>query len=344
AEAAYGLVLNDERTRLHSRLADALADWHVLGHPLDWSIVGHHLTLANRPLDAFNVILAGAGQASRAGAIQEALQGYRDALDLLDKIPDPGVRDRLEIRCRLHRGATAISARGWGADEAIEDFDRCAELCRRLGPRPEHVSVMSGVYSFYLVQGKLPAARQIAEELRAWIETVNDDYRADNALGFGVLCFYEGDYTGAVEWLSRAARLFELKRLDGRAGQGSPLPYDPFAITLAHLANVLWITGSPRGADDAGDRALTRAATLAFPEGPFTMAYAKSFLAWTYQIRGYHEPAARLAAEVVEIGQRHGFAYWESTGEIHLALAGHGAGRRPDAAETVAVHASIWEL
>src|SRR5262249_36317115 len=68
------------------------------------------------------------------------------------------------------------------------------------------------------------------------------------------------------------------------------------------------------------------------------------FLAWTYQIRGYHETAARLAAEVVEIGQRHGFAYWESTGEIHLALAEHSAGRRADAADTVAVHASIWEL
>jgi class 3 adenylate cyclase/tetratricopeptide (TPR) repeat protein len=340
AEAAYSLVLHDERTRLHGRLADAMAARHTP----DWNIVAHHLALAGRPLDAFEAVLAGAGVAGRAGAIHEAMQGYRVALDLLGKIADLDVRDRLEIRCRLQRGATAISARGWGADEAIEDFERCAEICRRLGPRPEHVSVMTGVYSFYLIQGELPAARRVAEELRSWIDTDDDTYRADNTLAFGLVCFYEGDYAGALECLRTAVQQFEAKRFDGQPEQDWPLPFDPYAITLAHLANVAWITGSPREATTAGDRAVARAASLRFPEGPFTMAYVKTFLAWTYQIRGYHDTAARLAADVVEIARRHGFAYWESTGEIHLAIAEYGAARRPDAADRVAMHASIWEL
>ena len=74
------------------------------------------------------------------------------------------------------------------------------------------------------------------------------------------------------------------------------------------------------------------------------MAYAKSFMSWMYGLGGHHDAAARLAREVREIGTRHGFAYWETTGEIHLALNEYRLDGRPDAWDTVTLHASIWEM
>ena len=220
---------------------------------------------------------------------------------------DPGVRDLLEVRCRLQRGITAVSARGFAAEEAVEDFARCAELCRKLGPRPEHLSAMTGVYSFYLLQGDLAAARQMAGDLRSWVEAGHADYRPENALAFGVLSFFEGDYTGAAERLGQAARQFRTLPADAPRGeQNWLLPFDPLVVTHSHLAPVLWITGRPREAHEAGDRAVARAATLPFPEGPFSMAYAKSYLAWMYAVGGHHETAARIAGEVREIGRRTG--------------------------------------
>jgi tetratricopeptide (TPR) repeat protein len=343
-EAAYGLVLQDRRARLHRRLAEVMAERHASGGPVDWNVVGHHLKRARRPLDAYEAILTGADEARRAGAIPEALQGYRDALELVAEVVDPGVRDLLEIRCRLQRGIAAVSARGFGAEEAVEDFERCAQLCRQLGPRPEHLSAMTGVFSFYLLQGELAAARRLAEDLRSWVETGHADYRPENALAFGVLSFFEGDYTGAVERLGLAAGKFRALPSDARTEQNWLLPFDPLVTTLSHLATVLWITGRPREAHEAGDRAVARAATLAFPEGPFSMAYAKSYLAWMYAVGGHHETAARFAADVRDIGQRHGFMFWESTGEIHLALAQYRTSGRADTADTVALHASIWEF
>jgi class 3 adenylate cyclase len=345
AEAAYGLLLQQQRTELHHRLAKVLARQDGSGRPVDWNVVGHHLKLARRPLDAYEAILSGADEARRGGAIPEALQSYRDALNLVAELTDPGVRDLLEVRCRLQRGITAISARGFGAEEAVEDFERCAELCRQLGPRPEHLSAMTGVYSFYLLQGELAAARQMAGDLRSWVETGHADYRPENALAFGVLSFFEGDYAGAVERLGLAAGQFRALPADApRAEQNWLLPFDPLVATLSHLAPVLWITGRPREAHEAGDRAIARAATLEFPEGPFSMAYAKSYLAWMYAVGGHHETAARFAGEVRELGRRHGFVFWESTGEIHLALAEFRTAGRTDAPQTVAVHAAMWEF
>ena len=79
--------------RLHRRIAEVLAGLDGTGRAVDWNVVGHHLRLAQRPLDAYEAILAGADEARRSGAIPEALQSYREALDLVAELPDPGVRD-----------------------------------------------------------------------------------------------------------------------------------------------------------------------------------------------------------------------------------------------------------
>lgn len=343
-DAAYGLLLQEQRVALHGLMADTLIAQRATGGRADWNVLGRHLELARRPLDAYEALLAGADEARRAGAVPEALQSYGEALDLVAAIADPEVRSLLEVRARLQRGVTAVSARGFGADEAVEDFDRCAELCRRLGPRPEHLSAMTGVYSFYLLQGDLAAARRVAEDLRAWVESAHAERRPENLLAFGVLSFFEGDYRGAVEALSDASARFAFQPPGTAPERNWLLPLDPFVATLSHLSSVLWIVGRQDEALEAGDRAMARAALLPFPTHPFSMAYAKSYLSWTHAVAGNHESAARLAAQVCEIGTRHGFAFWECTGQIHLALAEYRTRGRADAADTVAANASIWEL
>jgi class 3 adenylate cyclase len=344
AEAAYDLLLSDQRAELHGRIATALEAMPARGRSVDWIVVGHHLRRAGHLLDAFEAYMTGADQARRAGATSEALLAYGDALDIVAAVTDPSAREVLEVRCRLQRGIAAVSAQGFGADVAVEDFGRCSELCRTMGPRPEHLTAFSGVYSYYLLQGDLHEARAIVEDLRTWVETTNIAHRPENDLGFGVLSFFQGHYADAVDQL-RTAVARPTALVDTRAAeQDWLLPFDPYVMAQVHLGASLWVTGRPRAGQEAADLAITHAATLPFPEGPFSMAYAKAYRAWMSSIGGYHDTAARLAGEVREIGVRHGFAFWETTGEIHLAINEHRLTGRPDALDTVLLHASIWEL
>jgi class 3 adenylate cyclase/tetratricopeptide (TPR) repeat protein len=343
ADAAYAALLETQRAHWHRRIAEAMQHQNRDGRLVDWSVVGRHLLRAGRPLDAYEAILASADQARRTGASTEAITEYTSALDIVRDVADPTVREVLEVRCRLQRGITAFSTRGFSADEAVEDFDRCAELCRTLGPRPEHVSALSGVYTYYLLQGALGRAREIVEDLQGWVETGHDHYRQSNNLGFGVLSFYEGDYHEALRLLTLASQL-PSEVIEATYEQTWGLPFDALAVSLAQLAPVLWICGRPRAGLDAADRAIARAANLPFPEGPYSMAWAKSYVAWLYSLGGHHHAAARVAREVRDLGARHGFAFWESTGEIHLALSEYRINGRPDAWTSVSVHASIWEL
>jgi hypothetical protein len=346
ADAAEAMLLQSQRARLHGRFASILREQPAQYGSPDWLVVGQHLLRAGLLGEGCDAILLGAEQSRRRGAFNEALNAYRDVLTALEGIADEGVHDVLEVRCRLHRGIAAISARGFGADEAIEDFARCSELCRTLGPRPEHLSALSGVYAFYLLQGELAQARAVVEDLRSWVDLGHADHRAENWLGFGVLSFFEGDLEPAATQLTLASDHPYARSDDAgpTAEQTWLLPFDPLVTALTHLAVVRWLTGHPSESGRVADRACARAAELPFPEGPFSVAYAKSYLAWIHNLGGHPAVAARLAAEVRELGARHGFLFWESTGDIHLALAEFSLGRRADAWDVVQLHASIWEL
>jgi len=340
-EAAYGLLLRDQRAHLHSRLAEALARPPTPGHPIDWNVVGKHLKLAGRPLDAFEAILTGANEASRTGAFQEALQSYRDALGIIADVKDADTRDHMEIRCRSQKGFIAIAADGYGSEEAGEDFDRCITLCRQLGSRPEQLSSIIGTYSFYLTRGELPAARRLAEDLRSWVDAGNDHYRAESALAAGLVSFYAGDFPAAGTLCDLAVDQFSSRPPLDRAEQKWLLPQDFTVSALTHQATVNWIAGR---SCEGYEHAIARAATLGFPHGPFSMAYVKCYLGWTAALGDHHQTAARLAADVRDIGQQHGFAVWEITGEIHLALAQYRTSGRADAADSVEKNAPIWKL
>ena len=344
AEAAESLGLESDNSRLHGRLADVMALRDPTGVNVDWSLVGHHLRLAGRPLDAFSAILRGAERARLAGGTDEALRGYADALAIVSDFPDATARDVLELRARLLRGVAAVAARGFGAEEAIEDFGRCAELCQRLGPRAEYLPATTGVFSYYLLQGDLAAARSVAEDLRSWIDAAHGDYRPENELSFGVLAFFEGKYEEAAERLRWAADRFRLLPQESTNEHIWLMPLDPGVAALSHLAAVLWVTGHPRDAQAAGDDAIARAGMLDFPEGPFSLAYASSYLSWMYAVGGHHDTAAQFATRARDLGRQYGFAFWETTGEIHLALAEHFTTGRPDAFETVMGNAAIWEF
>ena len=120
---------------------------------------------------------------------------------------------------------------------------------------------MTGVYSFYLLQGDLAAARQVAGDLRSWVEAGHADYRPENALAFGVLSFFEGDYTGAAERLGQAARQFRT------------LPADaPGASRTGCCHSTRWSSPTPTSPPCSGSPAVhgrrTRPATGRWPGRP----------------------------------------------------------------------------
>jgi len=344
SEAAYELLLRDQRVQLHGKLADTLVEQRPAGGQIDWDVVGRHLTRARRPLEAFEAIMAGADRASQAGSYPEALRGYQSALQVLAEVSDAATRDRLELRCRAAKGGTAVASSGFGSDEAFAEFDRCGELCRRLGADPLHLSAIFGIQSFYITRGEPEVGRQLCAEVQSWVAAGHELYRADHALLMTFVEFYEGDYRAAGEWTEVAVQEYSEQAREPGAGSSWLMPYDPLVLALIHHGTVKWISGRAHEGRAAHQRAAALAEQMGFPAGPFSLAYVRSHQGWTAAVTGDHAAGASLAREVREIGQRHGFAFWENCGAIHLSISDYQLNGRPDAVETAERHAVIWGM
>ena len=103
---------------------------------------------------------------------------------------------------------------------------------------------MTGVYSYYLIQGELRAARQLAEEVLDWsTPRTTTTGRTTGRPSPRCAC------TRAIPAGARApAPEREAVRSPAaaeRSDQTWLMPFDTYVLVLAHLATVLWITGSP---------------------------------------------------------------------------------------------------
>src|SRR5262249_27895423 len=124
-EAIYADLMPGERTRLHARLADLLADERRIAEtPGTAAELAHHYLLSHDIQGAFVASVQAGEEAERLAAPAEAHRHYDQALSLWDRVSDP------EKIGGVARGKLAF----WSAVSAADGGDtaRAAALLRRL--------------------------------------------------------------------------------------------------------------------------------------------------------------------------------------------------------------------
>ena len=124
-EAVYADLLPGERTRLHARLAELLADEQRLaGVPGTAAELAHHYLVSHDIPGAFSASVLAGREAERLAAPADAHRHYDQALSLWDRVPDA------EERGGLARGKLAFKSAIAAADSG--DLARAASQLRRL--------------------------------------------------------------------------------------------------------------------------------------------------------------------------------------------------------------------
>ena len=124
-EAIYADLLPGERTRLHARLADLLADERRLAEiPGTAAELAHHCLASHDIQGAFSASVQAGEEAERLAAPAEAHRHYDEALSLWERVTDP------EKIAGVGRGKLAF----WSAVSAADggDLARAAGQLRRL--------------------------------------------------------------------------------------------------------------------------------------------------------------------------------------------------------------------
>ncbi len=313
-EIAAELAPPSVRRTLHGKVGDALAG---AGDP-DWGLIADHYVRAERFNDAADTAERAVADAWRRGALAEARTYLTQAIDQLDRVAPSPERDRREIRLRLQRGCMPASPEIYQSGAQAADLERCLELGGDSLTEAEMRATVSPLVLFFIIRGDLAKAEQVVDALGAGLTRGSDPFgRVVEGL-YGGVAWFRGDYADAQPLLESATA--NLSDADGDALEALwYLPNEPRAMGLHHLALTRLMRGDVAGAEAELGRARGWIGQLAFPQGPYSLAYASFIESWICLETGQLDRASTAAVDAVELAQRHGFDAWLVIGATQRA-------------------------
>ena len=293
---------------LHARVADALVNG-AEGEP-DWRLIATHYERAERLDEAASAYRQASTAARLRGAGAEARTYLTLALSGLEQATPGRDRDGREIALRLERGFLAAIVEGGQSPAAAADFERCLQLAGPDLDEADLVATLLAVTVYYFMRADLGRATQVHEALRTNLgEEGRQWFRPVLETGSGLVACLRGEFGDARIHLEAAT-----------AGQTTAdrrdvdavwlVPGDQITNAYIHLGMIGLVRGDLTGAQAELARAADWAEQLGFPQGPFSLAYTRSFEIRVCIEAGQLDRAAMLAADLTNQAEQHGFDLW----------------------------------
>lgn len=316
-EVAYSSVLQERRTALHERIAQATERLYSQTLDEHYNELAHHYSRSGNTLKAVNYLQRAGQQAAQHSLHEEAVTHFTTALGLLQSLSDAPERAQQELTLQLSLAASLQATRGPSAAEVAAAYTRALTLCQQGGTPQQFFSVLRGLWVLHHVQADLVAARTLGEQLLEMAERAQDAalvLEAHRALGSTFL--WQGDFTLARTHLEAAIILCDqhqqqsLTSLYGGA--------NPVVSCLCEIARVLWFLGYPEQALRRSQEALALARSLS---DPFSLGFALVFAAGLHQLRREGFFAQSRAEESIMVAREYGFSSLLSAGTIRRGWA-----------------------
>lgn len=315
-EVAAELAPPTVRRGLHAKVADAL----IGGGEPDWGLIAGHYERAEQFDKAASAYQNASTAALLRGALSEARACLTRAVDQLDHVTPSPDRDRMEMALRLGRGRLAGATEGYQSASAAADYERCLQLAGTDLRDEELFATMAALTGYYVTRADLQRTMQVLGSLaagvehgRQWFAPVIDAYS-------GMVMLLRGELEAATALLESATtQLSATDHDDSLLDADWYVAAEPLAYAHAHLALARYLGGDLGGADVELASAERRCEQLGFPARPYIIGYARMI---EFAIRGDAddlEKAVHLAAELSELGERHGFDIWQLVGAVEQA-------------------------
>ncbi|ORW17946.1 ATP-binding protein [Mycobacterium palustre] len=305
------------RREMHSRIADSLLSAAADGNP-DWPLIAYHCANAERHVEAATAHGQASANAWQRGALEEARSYLTEALAQVERCARGSDRDQMEIALRLRRALLAQAAEGVASPNATADFQRCLQLCSDDLQDDDLFSTVMSLYPYYTMRADLDRAERLVRSIRASLTGSRRKFLPINEFALGMLAWYRGDFGYARSQLDLAAATLTeeaTRELDAMLF----MPNDPTAGLLTHRALSRYVDADLPGAEAELAAAERRCAELPFPQGAFSLAYARQIEVMIRIESGQHDRAAGIATELAALGEQHGFDSWALVGTAQHA-------------------------
>ncbi|MGZ4502668.1 MAG: ATP-binding protein [Nocardioidaceae bacterium] len=304
-KAAYERVSPPRRWLLHRRLAETLDRSPAGGTDAVAGALAEQYELGGRPELALPHYRRAAEIAAGRFAFTEAIRLDRRALAMAEAQPPGEQRDRSELDCLLATAAPLNAVAGYASPDLRDVLERAVLIAERIGPDTRLVSSLLGLWASRFVRGEIRSSyATISRALQ--IPDLDDSFLGQ--AHFGV--------AGSTLTLGRPAEAvahFDIAHVRCEGAESLAVGSRPEVHALAWAAHAHWLLGDDARAAECADDAVQRARAIGHP---YSLAVALAYGALTEQLLGARPAAARTVAELRQLGERYGFAYYPEWARI----------------------------
>ena len=311
-DAAYGTLLREARRDLHARIASTLHDNFPQIRDTQPEILAHHYFEAGQLGAAIKWRAKAGNRALRRSAFVEAIQQFKNGLNLLDVLPEGIERAKREIELQTGLGVALTANKGYAAHETGKAYTRARQLCEEVGDTTALVRVGYGQYLYHLMAGEVRQSHQLATETLELAERIdNDDARVLGHRTLGVSLFELGQLAEARRELEAAAELFDLRKKQRQ----SALASETRIMISTWLSYLLVFQGYFNDAIQAREIAWTEAnASSALHTRAFSLGFGAAL---SYQI-GDHQDFLNRAHALHALASEQALHFHKTIGLMYL--------------------------
>ena len=315
-DVAYQSLLKATRQHYHERIARVLESKFPETAEVQPELLAYHFTEAGQVAEAIHYWLRAGKRAAQRSSNLEAIAQLTRALSLLDGLADAGDRARQEYQLRLALLTPVITAKGYGAPELEETFNRALRLSEEIGDTAEIFPILYSRHSFEMVTGQVRKGYLRGEEARRLAERhPQGDARAFVGRLMGSPLLLGGDPVGALPLIEEAVANYDFENHKASAHRYGQ---DHFVTAAGYLALTLWHLGDIKRAVEMQKRTLEHARSLAHLNTLcFALNVTSGYIAAL--LRDY-EALKRFAGEILQLGGDRPIPVWTGAAKI---LMGH---------------------
>jgi class 3 adenylate cyclase/tetratricopeptide (TPR) repeat protein len=295
-DAAYEALLRSRRKELHRLIAQNIDEKFLELKKMHPEMLARHWAEAGETERAIAEWLKAGKRGEACSAFEEAQASYRQALALLDLLPESPERDLQELELQQSLIRLLFISRGYTGREAIEAADRAATLAEKSGNLRKFVNLIVSRGISAAIGGDLRGATEIADRaLELGSREGSPSIVGRAHLLQQIVRFYRGDLVDAERHFTEGLRFFghpAFRRVPGAA-----------IAAFNYGAVIAWLSGRA----DLSRNRMAQMMAAADEDNPFDLAFsgqlACELQAWT----GAHDEAEASALRALGLAEKHQF-------------------------------------
>lgn len=310
-DAAYRSLPEPVRQSLHHSVARVLEEcWPDVAASTP-ELMARHYAAAGESGPAVAWWLRAGKRAADRSAHAEAITLFSEGLELLDSLPATPEQAAYRAGLLAALARTLTVTKGADAPEVERACSLAHALCQGAEPDPQLLPVVRTLWDHYNTRAEFEAACELAGQCHRLAAAAQDSWwltEADFCLGVSSL--FVGRLAEARDRLTQI-----VVRSEGQCGRDLARSdgWNLRIVSLAHLAQALWLCGYPDQAARASQEAVAAARAAGYP---FGLTYALVAASWVFQLRREAEASCALAAEALALAAEADFPAFSAMATI----------------------------